>query len=79
MTTGFHDNGYAIDCERLCEWELKAPLTGRKAAAFMKYHKGNPLAECRKEGSVYGRIPYELGFLMILQAAKRIANACFTK
>ena len=54
MTTGFHDNGYAIDCERLCEWELKAPLTGHKAAAFMKYHKGNPLAECREEGSVYG-------------------------
>ena len=44
----------------------------REATAFMKYHKGSPLAESCKEGSVYGRIPYEPGFLMILQVAKRI-------
>ena len=30
------------------------PVTGREATAFMKYHKGNPLAEFRKEESVYG-------------------------
>ena len=46
----------------------------REATVFMKYHKGDPLAESRKEGAVYGRIPYEPGFLMILQVAKRIAN-----
>ena len=56
----------------------------------------DPFTESRKEGSVYGGIPYEpgfltsldslrawipyeLGFLMILQSAKRIANARFTK
>ena len=50
----------------------------REATAFMKYHKGNPHAESRKDGSVYGRIPYEPGFLMILQVAKRIANVRFT-
>ena len=38
---------------------------------------GDPLAESRKEGPVYGRIPYGLGSLMILQAAKRIADVCF--
>jgi len=42
----------------------------------MKYHK-DPLAESRKEGSVYGRIPYELESIMILQAAKLIANIRF--
>ena len=41
----------------------KLPLTGREATAFMKYHKGDPLAG---------------GFLMILQVAKRIANVRFT-
>ena len=55
------------------------PVTGREATAFMKYHKGSPLAESCKEGSVYGRIPYEPGFLMILQVAKRIANIRFTQ
>ena len=39
---------------------------GLEATAFMKHHKGDPLAESHKEGPVYGRIPYELGFLMIL-------------
>ena len=42
----------------------------------MKYHK-DPLAESRKEGSVYGRIPYKPGSLMILQAVKRIVNIRF--
>ena len=42
-------------------WKLS--LTGREATAFMKYHKGDPLAG---------------GFLMILQVAKRIANVRFT-
>ena len=36
------------------------------------------LAESRKEGPVYGRIPYEPRFLMILQVAKRITNVRFT-
>ena len=39
----------------------------------------DPFTESRKEGSVYGRIPYEPGFLMILQVAKRIANVRFTQ
>ena len=56
---------------------VKLSLIGREATAFMKYHK-NPFAESRKEGSAYGRIPYEPGFLMILQAAKQIANVRFT-
>ena len=43
----------------------------------MKYHKEDPFTESRKEGPVYGRIPYGLGFLMILQVAKRIANVHF--
>ena len=43
----------------------------------MKYHKKGPVAESRKEVPVYGRIPYELGFLMILQVAKRVANIRF--
>ena len=47
-------------------------MTGRKATAFMKYHKGNPLTESRK------RDPFKGGFLMILQVAKRIANIRFT-
>ena len=55
----------------------------------------DPFTESRKEGSVYGKIPYEPrfltgpdslrawipyepGFLMILQVAKRIANIRFT-
>ena len=38
----------------------------------------DPFTESRKEGSVYGRIPYEPGFLMILQVAKRIATVRFT-
>ena len=45
----------------------------------MKYHKGNLLVESHKEGSVYGRILYEPGFLMILQVVKRIVNVRFTR
>ena len=35
--------------------------------------------ESHKEGSVYGRILYEPGFLMILQVVKRIVNVRFTR
>lgn len=40
----------------------------------MKYHKEGLAYGSRKEASVYERIPYEPGSLMILQAAKRIAH-----
>ena len=38
---------------------------------------GCGIMKYRKEGPVYGRIPYELRFLMILQAVKRILNIRF--
>ena len=38
---------------------------------------GCGIMKYRKEGPVYGRIPYELEFLMLLQAAKKFANVRF--
>ena len=49
----------------------------RSSCSVMNLVRKDLLAESHKEGPVYGRIPYELGFLMILQAVKRILNIRF--
>ena len=38
----------------------------RSSCSVMNLVRKDLLAESHKEGPVYGRIPYELGFLMIL-------------